>query len=424
MKRRICLSFILLTAFWVFSATIGDFYNIAKTPAVGSLAADQLADSNSAYAQSMYEINLLNHFSPNALALLALLAGLALVWKSELKKLFTPTACLLLCVAAFPESGSAYYSKTDYTEVVEILPNQTAFLIPETGANKEKQASFMSEDYLNVNKVAMKRVTIPHVKLEGSSVWADFYVPGARLLIVDRTPSTREWVSTPARGTDVKDQGFHFESAESINVSTGIVISAFVKEEDAAKFVYWFGSHKQEIADTDNEARFASVIHARSLAEVVDDNVRHKVQAVLAREFGKLPLVEAAAHKAEVIAQVEKEVKETFLPMGITVSFVGYAEGLTYDPKIQAAIDGVFLATKETEAKTQRMAAIPFEQAMVNINFINAQADAMKTASTKWDGKLDLPNWVVVPQGITDNLASWMGKGKLPDAKPADVKLH
>lgn len=329
----------------------------------------------------------------------------------------------LLATSALSAPAEAYYAKTDYTEVVEILPNQTAFLIPEVGANKEKQANFGSEDYLTANKVAMKRVTIPHDKLAGSSMWADFYVPSARLLVVDRTPATREWVTSAKRGTATDDQGFHFESAESINVSTGIVISAFVKEEDAAKFVYWFGAKKAaaDAAAVTDEERFASVIYARSLAEVVDDNVRHKVQAVLAREFGKLPLIDAASHKAEVIAVVEKEVKETFAAMGITVSFVGYAEGLTYEKPIQDAIDGVFLAEKETDAKLKRAEAVPYERAMVDINYTNAQAAALKTFAANWKGEMPaLPSWIVLPQGLSDAAASWLGHGK-PAATPAEV---
>lgn len=417
MKTKITISILLLLSYMAFNATIGEFYEISKTPLVGALAVDQLSDSNMAYTKSMWEIGAIKNLSPNFLAFVAVLSALGLLWKNDIKKLFIPISSIAICLAIIPTPANAYYAKTDYTEVVEVLPNQTAFLIPETGANKDGQAAFMSEAYLNANKVAMKRVTIPHVKLAGSGTLVDTYVPGARLLVVDRTPSSREWVSTGDRGTAQKDEGFRFESAESINMETGIVISAFVKEEDAAKFVYWFGAKAMK-SDTDEE-RFASVIYGRSLAEVIDDNVRRKVQSVLAREFGKLPLVEAAKHKADVISITDKEVKDAFAPMGITVSFVGYAEGITYDKEVQTAINGVFLATKETEAKMARSEAIPYEKAMVDINFINAQAEAMKTVAHQWKGDINFPSFFMIPQGLSDTLGGWFGHGKsTPSSQP------
>lgn len=419
MKKKIAFSILLFFVFIIFAALIGDPYEIAKTPVTGSLAIDQFQDSNAAYVKSIWEINIMNHFHPNAMALFLLMVSLLLIWKADLKKLIAGIMCLTVCALAMPDAANAYYAKTDYTEVVEILPNQTAFLIPEVGENKKDQASFMSVDYLNANKAAMKRITIPHVKLVGSSMIADTYVPAARLLIIDRTPSTREWVTATERGTGTKDEGFRFESAESINIETGIVISAFVKEEDAAKFVYWFGAKKlADGAVMTDEQRFASVIEARSLAEVIDDNVRRKVQSVLAREFGKYSLVDAAAHKADIISIVDKEVKDTFLPMGITVSYVGYAEGLTYDKEIQASINSVFLAQKKAQAAEQLMASVPYEQAMVNINMINAQADAIKTTAGKWNGAIQLPNWVILPQGLTDTIGGWLGHNKTTTVTP------
>lgn len=327
---------------------------------------------------------------------------------------------IALTTVLYTNESYAYYDTQDITEYVEIQPNWTAFLIPETGANKDSQAAFMSEKYLSDNKVAMKRVQIPHVLLKNYMLSRDHYIPASRLLEVDRTPVTREWVSSTNRGTSTKDEGFHFESAESINVSTGIVISAFVKEEDAPKFVYWFGAKTNNNVDVnDPSVTFNSVIYAKSLAEVVDDNVKHKVQSVLAREAGKYPLVELSLHKADIISIVEKEVKETFSVMGITISYVGYAESLTYDPRIQESIDRVFIANKRAEEVKQLASTVSYEQAMVNINYINAQAEALKKSAEKWNGSIQLPNWIVLPESLSKAVA---GLFEQPSVKQSTTK--
>ena len=54
----------------------------------------------------------------------------------------------------------------------------------------------------------MKRFIVPHVKLQGSGGFYDFYVPAGRLIIVDRTTYSREWVDATDRGTSKKKEGF------------------------------------------------------------------------------------------------------------------------------------------------------------------------------------------------------------------------
>lgn len=409
MKFRIALTLLVLVVSYICMSV----YTPWQTATVGQLAVDQLADSKSAYVVSQTEISFLSGL-PVVIGLVNFVF-LLLLWWEPIAKLFknsTKTTLSVLLLGAFlvPSTAHAYYDTQDKPEYVEVLPNQTAFLIPEVGANKDGQASFMSEAYLNANKVAMKRVQIPHTTLKTGFAEMDKYIPAARLVIVDRTPSTREWVSSSNRGTSVKDEGFHVESSESINITTGIAMSAFVKEEDAAKFEYWFGTKTPANID-DPAVKFSSVMYGRSLAEVVDDNVRHKVQTLLAREFGKRSLIDAAAQKADIIAVVEKETKESFAAQGVTIAFVGYAEGLTFDPTIQSSINKVFIAQKRAEETAMLMKTVPYETAMVNVNMINAQADALKIAANKWSGNLQLPNWLIMPDGFFKTVSGWFGKG-------------
>jgi hypothetical protein len=53
----------------------------------------------------------------------------------------------------------------DYTEAYIILPNESAFWIPDAGANKDTQARFESEEYLNANKVPVKRIPAPTLSI-------------------------------------------------------------------------------------------------------------------------------------------------------------------------------------------------------------------------------------------------------------------
>ena len=278
MKSKIIIT-IFIVALYSMIAWVGvTALEASKTVALGQLSTMQMQDSNSAYIQAQTLINVIGQSNPFYYGWLLIAFIVWMLWRKNIKALFAGAVVLMLML---PTQSFAYYDNRDLPEYIEIMPNQSAFLIPLTGATKEGQASFMSETFLNENKVAMKRITIPHTLLKTGLMEQDKYIPASRLLLVDRTPVTREWVSAGQRGTSNKDEGFRFESAESINMESGIVLSAFVKEEDAAKFVYWFGT--KTATNTDNPSvKFASVMNGRSLAEVVDDNVRRKVQAILA----------------------------------------------------------------------------------------------------------------------------------------------
>ena len=172
----------------------------------GDAAAKQLENSDTAYVTSVWGMKF---FGNLGIPLVALLAVLAAIWWVPARRWLTATraTAVLLALIAAASPASAYYDKNDYTEAIYILPNQSAFVIPDAGANKDSQAQFMSLDYLKANKVAAKRVVIPHVKLSGSGAWSDYYVPSARVIIVDRSPYNREWVTAANRGTSNRNEG-------------------------------------------------------------------------------------------------------------------------------------------------------------------------------------------------------------------------
>jgi hypothetical protein len=315
---------------------------------------------------------------------------------------------MAIVLVAFSMQGAyAYFDKTDRAEWVEIGGNQSAFMLPMVGDNKDKQKQFGSLNYLNDNKVGAKRVQIPHVKADNTGTFTDYYVSSHKLYLVDRTPYAREWVDAHDRGTSNKKEGFRFESADSVNIGTGITIAAYVTEEDAAKFFYHFGT--QNVAtgtsSTDPQSQFASVGYGRSLAEIMDTVVRAKVQATLAKEFGRLKFKDAILAKAKIIDTVESSVKAEFASKGITISFIGYAESLSFDDNIQNAINQVVIADFKYMNKDALMAVTDIDERNAKIGVTNATSETMK----KWNGQINLPSFMIISEKFTEMFSGWFG---------------
>ncbi|WP_426102526.1 hypothetical protein [Massilia sp. TSP1-1-2] len=273
-------------------------------------------------------------------------------------------------------------------EVVEIKPNETAFLIQMDG-NSKTQKAFMSEDYLAENKVASKRVVIAYVGVPGGGFRQR--VLAAKLITVDRTPVTREWTRSNKTGTSMSNQAISVESRESIDFTVGVVMTASVPEQLAAKFLYHYAG--------------------TPLSSIADTNIRGFVQAALSREFGSRELDAARKDKAAIFAKVLQETRDTFTIKGISIDNLGYSEGMTYaDPAIQKSINETFEASmavqkaeqKVREAYQLRLAAEEFVKAKdasiakIDLDIRQLQAQAQLESVRKWDGHLPAN---VVPQG-------------------------
>jgi len=387
----------------------------------GRIAARQFEDSDWPAVETAAMATLNDGF-----LLAASLAALAAIWLIGRRGSgYAALALAAILSEGTPQGAKAYYDTKDYPEFKEVMPNETAFLIPEVGETKSGQAAFMSEAFLNERKVAMKRVQIPHTLIRNPGWSYDYFVPAARLMLVDRSPVSREWVSSGERGTSQKDQGIRFETADSVSLRAGIVISAFVKEEDASRFVYWFGARPMGTNINDPQVNFASVIYARSLAEVVDENVHRTVQAAMAKEFGRRTTDEAIHQKAEVIDAVEKEVRRVFEPMGLTITTLGYAEGLTFDnPKIQDAIDMTFMAIKNAQSAQAQIQTLPIQERLLDLKIREMDAQSRGVLANRWNGSAAnvlpaLPSWVVLPEGWAAALKGLIGPAKAADIAPA-----
>ena len=226
--------------------------------------------------------------------------ALAAIWRAPVQKWFSGAAAValgLLVAAQHADRALAFADTVDKTEAYTILPNESAFFIPDTGANKETQAQFDSEAYLQGNKIAVKRFVIPHQKLSGSggtswlSTGWDFYVPTGRLIIVDRSPFSREWVANHNKGTSARDESIPCQSKEGVNISVGVSIGASVTEENAAKYLYHFGvlppmdAAGRLLDRSAPQTIFTSVYYSRRLSDVMDDVGRKRVQTLICNEI-------------------------------------------------------------------------------------------------------------------------------------------
>jgi hypothetical protein len=151
-----------------------------------------------------------------------------------------------------------------------------------------------------------------------------------RLVKVNRSPVTREWATaqttvTSSGGIQRTDKAIWIESADSVGFSMGFTCTAFIPEDDAARFLYWYPSG--------------------SLAEVMDREVRGRIQQVGAEIAAKYPLDLLRAKKQEITDAVKHDVTNFFATRGVTVTTIGMFGGMTYEnPDIQKSIDGTFIA--------------------------------------------------------------------------------
>lgn len=257
---------------------------------------------------------------------------------------------MIIALALFVSCGPAKVEQFS-----EIDTNETAFLVPLEGASKSGQAQFMSIDYLNANKIATKRISLPLRKHDTGRMWYNYrWIPTMRVIKVNRMPVTREWTGDSSTGTSNKDQALWVESSDSIGFGVGVNVTALVTEDDAATFLYYFAG--------------------KSLAAVVDENVRGKVNSILSREFAKWDLEKARREKNNIFAIAAKETIDEYAKMGVTITNLGLAEGLVYEDKeIQNAINEKFTAEMDIQIQEQKNKA----QEMVNErNIAIAEAEA------------------------------------------------
>ena len=293
---------------------------------------------------------------------------------ASLRRFFGSTAPLLVAAATLAFT-SGCIKPYDTPEYVEIDTSETGFLIPLEGDGSQ-QAKFQSEEYLRQRKVAAKRVVITHRwSQEGRLANDGRWIATVRLVKVNRSPVTREWTSPDTLDTQGNhrpsrsDQAIWIESGDSVGFSMGFTCTAFISEDDAAKFLYWYPSG--------------------SLAEVMDREVRARIQQMAAEVAAKYPLDVLRSKKQEISDAVKKDLTAFFAARGISITTVGMFGGMTYEnPAIQKAIDDTFIAQQLKVVAEARYEAQQRENDRVELE-ANAVAErARREAQGQADARL------------------------------------
>ena len=281
---------------------------------------------------------------------------------------FLPAALVGVAVAAaFVLNGCM--RPYDRPEYVEVETDETAFVLPLEG-DTSQQARFQSARFLEEKKVSAKRIQITHRwsqtgRLSSTGNW----IPAVKVIKVKRSPVTREWTAETTGGTAATNQAIWVESQDSVGFSMGYSATAYIKEEDAATFLYWYPSG--------------------SLAQVMDTEIRARVQQATGEVAAKYPLDILRAKKQEMVDAARTDITSFFAQRGITITTVAMFGGMTYENKeIQAAIDKVFVAQQEKEVNKARLEAQEKENLRLNMEATGLAEKAKLVAAGQAEAKI------------------------------------
>ena len=345
---RIFLTFVVLLAVW----SAGTAYTRMIQPRTQTdLALSQIQENGSRETMLIQQ-----HNNGNVFLLIDVIGILCIVgiWIGKIKQVWKQTALVVLFASLMLSSGCRQPYETE--ENVEVKNNETAFVVPlEDKVEKGKQ--FQSVEALKNLQVSTKRIRISHRWKSNDYEtygWDGQWIPTIAVIKVDRTPLTRSWTADKATGSNAKDDAIWVESKDSIGFSTGFTCTAYIQETAAAKFLYWYPSG--------------------SLANVMDQEIRGKIQSVVAEVSAEYDMDELREKKNEIIAKVRTDVEPYFEARGITIQNIGMFGGFTYENKaIQDAIDKVFVAQQLKNVAKAELEA----QADINRRIMSAaQADA------------------------------------------------
>jgi hypothetical protein len=410
MTRRI-VSTVVVSALYAIATYL---YTPQATLLANGAAGHQFDNSDAAYVASSYVIQFLTGIS--GLFTLVLAIALLVIWAKPIGTWLASLTAIAVC--GFLAQGApahAFFSQADKTEAYTILPNESAFWVPDVGANKDSQNQLDSEEFLRANKLAVKRFVIPHAKLSNSGgAWNwDYYVPTGRLIIVDRTPYSREWVDAHDRGTSAKKEGFPCQSKEGLNITAGVSIGVSVTETNSPKYLYHFGILPAQGDRSNGEVIFTSVYYSRRLADVMDDVGRKKVQTLVCSEIGSRKFDDANADMNLIMEKIKTQAEAYFASVGITLDFIGWADTFTFDKPIQDAVNRVYIATQD-EAIARKLQ--PYTEVIEAL----AAAQALRAFGEKTDGKL--PTTIVGLPPQTGALLSTLLKANETAPAPTSAK--
>lgn len=374
--------------------------NAKASAEAGAASVLQFNDSTSDAVTAGFLMYLYNNLSAGSFIIPTIL--ILLIWKKEImtvkNSIFGLFAALIISISFTTNDAQAYYSKQDWAEWYNVLPNHSAFMIPTTGESKDSQKQFESEAFLNEKKVGAKRIQIPHVVLKNSGV-VDAYVPGAILILLDRTPYVVKW-SKEATNESPTDQSMCVESQDSIEICFDVSIGANVLEEDAAKYLYWFGVESATEGNAD-ERNFPSMLQGKSLQNVMNTRVFARIHSAYFVEFSKFNFLDALANKGKILSDVEKLMKDEYKKMGITIEYVGIASQFRFDATLQKSITDLQIAKYDQQAAEAKLVAAKVDRYKAETDILVTQATPFKN----WNGQLPAFPSVMIS---SDSFIDWV----------------
>jgi len=407
---------LFFTMIWLAAVLWWGFADQILFPAVGRDVALSQVNGGEVERGEVQTYQAMRGIVPDLGFLVAGMYSLALYW--PFAKRHAPPA-LLLAVVSLAMSGGCVKPYPG-ERVEEIKNNETAFVIPLEG-DLAKQVKFQSIEFLEKAKVSAKRVILP-LRWKKTGRWRSNgeWIPTITVVRVSRAPVNREWTADPKTGTAGKDQAIWVESADSVGFAVGFGCTAQVLEEDTARFLYYYPSG--------------------SLDAVMDGEIRERVQAAVASRCAAESLDTLRAQKNDILKAVRETVEPYAKTRGITINTISMKEGFRYEnPKIQTAIDNVFVAQQEKNTAKATLEAQADKNARVNSEALalaekarreaKGQADALREINRaaqeaqqnplflelkklevetnriqKWDGRY--PQWYMAPEGKTGLLMS------------------
>ncbi|HUQ69191.1 MAG TPA: hypothetical protein VM165_06700 [Planctomycetaceae bacterium] len=269
-----------------------------------------------------------------------------------------------LMAAALPLSLTGCVKPFEPIVLEVIKPNETAFLLPLLGDPKN-QAAINSEEYLRANLVQMQQVRIPQQWVQKgyqyvayNGAWRD----AAVLIRVDRSPVTRVWTADKNTGTSNRDEAIWVMTSDQVEFSTGWTCTAFIPDHDSAvKFLYYYPNG--------------------TIADVMDREVRARLQAAFGIAVTDRPMQELRTGATPVIQGVMKDVTAFFAERGVVITNLGIEGGFIYrDPSIMKTLVEVFNA----EQQKNKEQALLDAQTITNKRVLaerQSEADGIKLVS-------------------------------------------
>lgn len=292
-------------------------------------------------------------------------------------------------------------------DIKEIGPNETAWVVPLSGDTQADQTKFNSVDYLNNQKVARKRIVVDKVSRTTGRFWWEYeWIPAVRVVTVDRSLVSREWVDNPDTS---QNEGISVNTRDNISLTVGLSITATIEEKGASSYLYYHGE--------------------RPLKQVVDENVRNFAIAELNKQISAMTLTQFQTNQTIIYVKLFEDAKNMFDDKGITIQYLGNAKGWHFaDKNIQEAINKSFIAQQENqtakmeqEAKTTRNATDFLNEQNKNkirLAAAQAEADAAKLLmaskeAAEFQNKLQIE--LITAQAKAEMARKWQG------ALPANI---